>query len=322
MSDTTNKNQILVTGGAGFIGSNLVERLLKDGCDVICLDNFNDYYDPQIKRRNIAPFLNVEKFHVVEADVRDIGALKRVFGEYEIQKVVHLAAQPGVRLSLLDPSLYIDINYKGTLNLLEMCKTKKIENIVFASSSSVYGDTKKIPFIEAGATSPISPYGVSKRATELLCYTYNKLYHIPVTMLRFFAVYGPRQRPDMAIYKFIKFIDDNKEIIIYGNGESCRDYTYVTDIIEGIILALKSNFDFQIFNLGNSNPVSLSHLISVISKCMKKTAKIKYIPDQMGDPYITYADISKAKELLNYCPKIKIDEGIARYVEWCKYGQT
>jgi len=315
---STKKNQILVTGGAGFIGSHLVERLLKDGYDIVCLDNFNDYYNPQIKRNNIEPFLRERNFNLVEDDIRDEDTLEKIFEKYKFQKVIHLAAQAGVRLSLKQPNLYIDVNVNGTLNLLELSEEYKIKNFVFGSSSSVYGATKEIPFSEEGKLKPISPYGVSKRTGELLCYTYNHLYNLPFTILRFFTVYGPRQRPDMAIHKFTKLIDEGKEIYLYGDGKTSRDYTYISDIVEGIMSALNNDFNYEIFNLGNSNPTNLSHMISLIERNLKKSAKIKYLPEQPGDPSITFADISKSKRILNYNPKIKIEEGIKRFVEWYK----
>lgn len=314
----TKKMQILVTGGAGFIGSNLIERLLEEGYEIVCLDNFNDYYNPEIKRNNIKSFLRERFFKLVEADIRDKDTLKRIFEKYKFQNVIHLAAQAGVRLSLKQPNLYVDVNVNGTLNLLELSKEYKIKNFVFGSSSSVYGATKEIPFSEEGKLKPISPYGVSKRTGELLCYTYNHLYNLSVTILRFFTVYGPRQRPDMAIHKFTKLIDEGKEIYLYGNGETSRDYTYISDIVEGIISALNNDFNYEIFNLGNSNPITLSHLISLIERNLNKTAKIKYLPEQPGDPSVTFADISKSKRILNYNPKIKIAEGIKNFIEWYK----
>ena len=312
------KMQILVTGGAGFIGSHLIERLLEEGYEIVCLDNFNDYYNPEIKRSNIKPFLRERNFNLVEADIRDKDTLKKVFEKYKFQKVIHLAAQAGVRLSLKQPNLYVDVNVNGTLNLLELSKEYKIKNFIFGSSSSVYGATKEIPFSEEGKLKPISPYGVSKRTGELLCSTYNHLYNLPVTILRFFTVYGSRQRPDMAIYKFTKLIDEGKKIYLYGDGETSRDYTYVSDIIEGITFALNKDFNYEIFNLGDSNPTTLSHLISLIEKNLGKSAKIKYLPEQPGDPSITFADIGKSKRTLNYEPKVKIEEGIKRFVEWYK----
>jgi UDP-glucuronate 4-epimerase len=315
---STVKMQILVTGGAGFIGSHLIERLLKEGYEIVCLDNFNDYYNPEVKRNNIKPFLREKRFNLVEADIRDKDSLKKVFEKYKFQKVIHLAAQAGVRLSLKQPNLYVDVNINGTLNLLELSKEYKIKNFIFGSSSSVYGATKEIPFSEEGKLKPISPYGVSKRTGELLCSTYNHLYNLPVTILRFFTVYGPRQRPDMAINKFIKLIDEGKEICLYGNGETSRDYTYISDIVEGIMSALNKDFNYEIFNLGNSNPTDLSHLISLIEKNLRKSAKAKYLPEQPGDPSITFADITKSKRMLSYNPKIKMAEGIKNFIEWYK----
>jgi len=314
----TEKNTILLTGGAGFIGSNLIERLLKDEYNIVCLDNFNDYYNPEIKRGNIKPYLREKRFDLIEADIRDKDTLKKIFNKYKFRKVIHLAAQAGVRLSLKQPNLYVDVNVNGTLNLLELSKEYKIKNFVFGSSSSVYGATKEIPFSEEGKLKPISPYGVSKITGELLCSTYNHLYNLPVTVLRFFTVYGPRQRPDMAIHKFTKLIDEGKEICLYGNGETSRDYTYISDIIEGIVSSLNTDFNYETFNLGNSKPTNLSHLISLIEKNLGKSAKIRYLPEQPGDPSITFADISKPKRILNYNPKIKIEEGIKRSIEWYK----
>ena len=309
---------ILLTGGAGFIGSHLIEKLLEEGYEVICLDNFNDYYNPQIKRNNIRPFFREKRFNLAEADIRDKNTLKGIFEKYKFQKVIHLAAQAGVRLSLKQPNLYVDVNVNGTLNLLELSKEYKIKNFVFGSSSSVYGVTKEIPFSEEGKLKPISPYGVSKRTGELLCSTYNHLYNLPITILRFFTVYGSRQRPDMAIHKFTKLIDEGKEIYLYGDGETSRDYTYISDIVEGIISALNKDFNYEIFNLGNSNPTNLSYLISLIEKNLGKSAKIKYLPEQPGDPSITFADITKSKRMLSYNPKIKMAEGIKNFIEWYK----
>ncbi len=309
---------MLVTGGAGFIGSHLIQRLLAQGRKVTCLDNFCDYYDPAIKRKNISSFLKDKKFTLVEADIRDRDALKKLFGEYKFDKVIHLAAQPGVRMSLQNPDLYLDINVRGTLNILEVLKEFGVKSFIFGSSSSVYGATKVIPFSEDGELNPISPYGVSKRTGELLCAAYHHLYKIPTVVFRFFTVYGPRQRPDMAIHKFIKHIDEGEKIILYGNGQSQRDYTYVEDIVDGIVSALDQDFDFETFNLGNSEPVSLQQLISTIESCLEKQAVIEYLPDQPGDPLVTCAGIEKSGRLLNYRPKVKIEEGIKHFVQWYK----
>lgn len=313
---------VLVTGGAGFIGSHLVDKLVEKGVEVICLDNFDPYYDPGIKKKNIKHNLGNKNFKLVEADMRDEKALRRVFEEDDIEKIVHLAAKVGVRPSIENPLLYEDVNVHGTLNLLESCKKYGTENFVFGSSSSVYGITGKVPFSEDDVPRPISPYGVSKRSGELLCHAYSSLYDISVTCLRFFTVYGPRQRPDMAIHKFVKLIDRGEKIPMYGNGTSKRDYTYIDDIVNGIMTALEKKFGFEVFNLGNSETVELRRLISLIEEELGKGAKIERLPDQPGDVPITYADISKAKKLLNYSPKTRIKEGIAKFVEWYKNEGT
>ena len=312
-------SQILVTGGAGFIGSHLVDRLLNMGKKVICIDNFDPFYDPEIKKKNIEHNLENMNFTLINEDIRNKKKLEEIFEMHSIDKIVHLAARAGVRPSIRDPLLYEDVNIKGTLNLLELCKKYQIKNFIFGSSSSVYGINSKIPFSERDPINfPISPYATSKRACELFCFTYSHLYDLPITCLRFFTVYGPRQRPEMAIHKFTRLISQGKTIEMYGNGTSKRDYTYIDDIIIGIISALNKKFDFEIINLGNSETVELKYLISLIEKNLKKKAKIKQLPEQLGDVPITYADITKAKKLLNYKPKVKIEEGIEKFVRWYK----
>lgn len=306
----------LVTGGAGFIGSHLCERLLNDGHEVICLDNFDPYYSPDIKRKNIEHLLDKPNFTLIEADIRNKKEMEKIFRTDVIDKVVHLAAKVGVRPSIQDPLSYEDVNIKGTLNLLELSKEHDIEHFIFGSSSSVYGISDKIPFSEDGPVKPISPYAASKRAGELLCYSYSHLYDISISCLRFFTVYGPRQRPEMAIHKFTILIDQGKEVPMYGDGASKRDYTYITDTIDGTVDALNKKFDFEIFNLGNSKTVELRYLISLIEENLGKKAKIKQLPEQPGDVPITYADISKSKRLLGYSPNISIEEGVKRFVEW------
>ncbi len=306
----------LITGGAGFIGSHLIDMLLEEGYSIICLDNFDPYYNPQLKRENIKHNLGNTNFKLVEADVRDKKALRKIFKENNIEKIVHLAAKVGVRPSIKEPLLYEDVNVRGTLNLLELCREFKVENFIFGSSSSVYGNTKKIPFSEDDVPKPISPYGASKRSAELLCHVYSSLYSIPITCLRFFTVYGPRQRPDMAIHKFTRLIDEGKEIEMYGNGTSERDYTYIDDIVEGVLSALDKKFGFEIFNLGNSRTVELRRLISLIEEKLGKQAKNRQLPEQAGDVFITYADISKTRKLLGYEPKTGIKKGIEKFVEW------
>ncbi len=307
---------ILVTGGAGFIGSHLINKLLEDEHSVICLDNFDSYYDPHLKRKNIKHNLGKENFKLVEADVRDKKTLMKIFKENDIEKIVHLAAKVGVRPSIKEPMLYEDVNVRGTLNLLEVCTEFKVENFIFGSSSSVYGNTKKIPFSEDDIPKPISPYGASKRSAELLCHVYSSLYGIPITCLRFFTVYGPRQRPDMAIHKFTRLISKGEKIEMYGDGSSKRDYTYIDDVVDGMLSALGKEFNFEIFNLGNSQTVELRHLISLIEETLGKKAEIKQMPEQSGDVPITYADISKAEKLLDYKPQTKIEEGIEKFVKW------
>ncbi|MBA7499048.1 UDP-glucose 4-epimerase [subsurface metagenome] len=306
----------LITGGAGFIGSHLCERLLSDGHEVICLENFDPYYSPDIKRKNIEYLLDQPNCILIEADIRNKKEMEKIFRMDAIDKVVHLAAKVGVRPSIQDPLSYEDVNIKGALNLLELSKEHDIRHFIFGSSSSVYGISDKIPFSEDGLVKPISPYAASKRAGELLCYTYSHLYDIPISCLRFFTVYGPKQRPEMAIHKFTRLIDQGKEVPMYGDGSSKRDYTYITDIIDGTMNALNKKFDFEIFNLGNSKTVELRYLISLIEENLGKKAKIKQLPEQLGDVPITYADISKSKRLLGYSPKISIEEGVKRFVEW------
>ena len=315
----SNQYKILVTGGAGFIGSHLVERLLGEGQRVICLDNFDPFYEHKIKRTNLHTALNNPNFTLVEGDIRDATCLKTLFEQYPIEKVVHLAARAGVRASIENPQLYEEVNIKGTLNLLEGCKEFPIEQFIFGSSSSVYGVNGKVPFSEDDKIEmPISPYAASKRAGELFCYTYHHLYGIPITCLRFFTVYGSRQRPEMAIHKFTRLIDEGKDINMFGDGTSKRDYTYISDIIDGIMGALDKPFGFEIFNLGESQTVELRYLISLIEQNLGKTAKIKRLPEQPGDVPITFADISKSQKLLNYNPKVKIEEGVEKFVDWYK----
>ena len=238
----------LVTGGAGFIGSHLVDRLLETGKKVVVVDNFDDFYEPRIKRDNIAPYLDNRNFTLKEVDLRDKQGLEEIFQSDVISRVIHLAARAGVRASLNNPFIYEEVNIRGTLNLLEVCRRHHLESFVFASSSSVYGDTDRIPFFEEESAKPVSFYATSKCAGEMICYTYHNLHHIPTVCLRLFTVYGPRQRPEMAIHKFTRLISQGKEIDIFGNGSSRRDYTYISDIIDGIIQVLNRRFDFEVFN--------------------------------------------------------------------------
>jgi len=312
----------LVTGGAGFIGSHLVDRLLRRAKKVVVIDNFDDYYDPRIKRNNIEAHLNNKNFKLKKVDLRDKKSVDEVFQTNEIGKVVHLAARAGVRASLENPLLYEEVNIKGTSNLLEVCKRHHLESFVFASSSSVYGARSKIPFVEEEKVdNPLSFYAATKCAGELLCYTYHHLYGIPIVCLRLFTVYGPGQRPEMAIHKFTRLISQGKEIDIFGDGASKRDYTYISDIIDGIMQALDKRFEFEVFNLGSSRMVELRRLVSLIESFLGKKAKIRYLPRQPGELPATCADISKARKMLDYNPQVKIEEGIEKFISWYKRKQ-
>ena len=310
-------DKILVTGGAGFIGSHVCDALLKKGKQVICLDSFNDYYSPERKRKNIQHNISNNSFFLEEKDITQFEKLKEVFKKHKMKTVIHLAAQAGVRASLKNPSLYEEINVKGTLNLLELSKQFNIKNFVFGSSSSVYGLNKKIPFSENDKTNtPISPYAATKKAGEMLCHTYSKIHGLNIICLRFFTVYGPRGRPDMAPYLFTKLINENKPIFKYGDGTSKRDYTYVNDVVQGILSASEKNYSFEIFNIGNSKTVELNKFISVIENLLGKKAKIiqKQMPQE--DVPVTYADISKAKKDLGYDPKTDIKQGMKEFITW------
>lgn len=311
--------KVLVTGGAGFIGSHLCEKMLDRGYQVICLDNFNDFYSPKIKEENIAKALCYPNFTLISGDILDDSRLSEIFSKHKVQKIVHLAAMAGVRPSLLSPAQYIDVDIKGTVNLLEKAKIFKIKQFVFASSSSVYGINEKLPFSEEDDTNlQISPYATAKKAAELYCQTYHLLYKTPVTILRIFTVYGPRQRPDMAIYKFTQLISKGEPIQMFGDGSSKRDYTYIDDAIQGILNALENVYRFEILNLGSSTTISLKDLIELIGKALGKIPKIEKLPDQPGDVPTTYSDISKARNLLKYQPQTSIEEGIKKFVEWFK----
>jgi len=308
---------VLVTGGAGFIGSHLCEKLLENNYKVICLDNFNDYYDPRIKKDNIAGSLKNKNFTLVKGDILDKECLENVFSKHNIKKVVHLAAIAGVRPSLINPQEYVDVDIKGTVNLLEVAKKYRVEQFIFGSSSSVYGINSKIPFSEEDRLDlQISPYATAKKCAELYCATYHYLYRIPVTILRFFTVYGPRQRPDMAIHKFTRLMSQGKSIFMFGDGKSERDYTYIDDIVDGILKAIQKTYKFEIFNLGNSKTIKLKDLINCIEDKIKIRVKIEQLPKQPGDVPITCADISRAKRMLGYNPSTSTEEGIENFVKW------
>jgi UDP-glucuronate 4-epimerase len=307
----------LVTGGAGFIGSHLVERLLARGHRVICLDNFDDFYDPALKRRNLSHALKDPRFRLVEGDVRDESLLHRLFPEEKIEIVAHLAARAGVRPSIENPLLYADVNIRGTLNLLEACKKYEVRRLVFASSSSVYGNNPKVPFAEEDPVdNPISPYAATKKAGELICHTYHHLYRMDIACLRYFTVYGPRQRPEMAIHQFTRRIHRGERITLFGDGSSRRDYTYIEDAVEGTIAALGREHGYEIYNIGESHTTSLSQLVQWIEEQLKKKAKVEFLPAQPGDVEYTWADIRKAIDGLGYRPGTDIREGLAFFIRW------
>src|SRR3954454_20430700 len=310
---------ILVTGGAGFIGSHLTRRLLARGDPATVLDDFNDYYDPARRRGNVAPFLAQNAYHyrLVEGDIRDAPLVDGLFAEGGFDAVVHLAARAGVRPSLAEPILYEDVNCIGTLRLLEAARRHGPQTFLFGSSSSVYGINEKVPFSEADEVNqPISPYATTKRAAELLCYNYHHLYGFRVACLRFFTVFGPGQRPEMAIHKFTDLLARGKAIPMYGDGTSRRDYTSVDDIVDGLIAALELAPGFEVLNLGGAETTSLKDLVLWIAAELAVEPRIEYLPAQPGDVPITYADVSKAARLLGYSPKVPIREGLRRFVSW------
>lgn len=309
---------ILVTGGAGFIGSSLCDALLARGYRVICLDNFHTFYAAAIKLNNIRQALEHPQYTLIEGDIRDDACLGHLFTRYSPQVVIHLAALAGVRNSLEDPLEYLDVDIKGTVQLLEYARKYQVEKFIFASSSSVYGKNAT-PFCEEDACdSPLSPYATSKRAGELLCSTYHSLYGLSTICLRFFTVYGPRQRPEMAIHRFTRLIDQGDEVTVYGDGSSSRDYTYIDDIIEGILSALQLSCGFEIFNLGNSHATHLNEVIHLIERCMGKAACKVHLPMQPGDAEHTFADLKKSSRLLGFIPRVGIEEGIERFAHWYK----
>jgi len=327
------KNICFVTGGAGFIGSHLCEALLRDGRIVVTLDNFDPFYDPAIKQRNIDSIqkmmldekIEASHFRLIKGDIRDRKLLKKIFSELKRHDrpvtILHIAAKAGVRPSIENAPLYTDVNIIGTQNIFEMAKSFGVKKIVFASSSSVYGENKKVPFSEEDSVdAPISPYAMTKRSNELLAHTYHHLYAIDIIGLRFFTVYGPRQRPDLAINKFTRMIDLGEPIPFYGDGTTRRDYTYIDDIIDGVLRSLKhiethENID-EILNLGESQTTTLHELVSLIEDALKKEAIINKLPLQPGDVPQTYADISKAKHVIGYQPSTLIAEGITKFVSW------
>lgn len=308
----------VVTGAAGFIGSHLTERLLKDDWTVLGIDSFDPFYDPQIKRRNIAGALENDNFRLLEADIRDKAAMSDAI-DHSVDVIIHLAARAGVRPSIEEPAVYTDVNINGTVVLLEIARQRRIEKFVFASSSSVYGNNKKVPFSETDNVDfPISPYAATKKAGELICHTYHHLYGIDVACLRFFTVYGPRQRPDLAIHKFARLIEDGRSIPVYGDGSMRRDFTYIDDIVDGIVASIDRCIGYEIYNLGESRPISVADLIAEIEKALGKEAVKDFQPTQPGDVKQTYADVTKAREKLGYNPSTEITTGLAHFVRWLR----
>jgi len=310
--------RVLVTGGAGFIGSHTVAALLARGDEVVCVDNFDDLYcDPALKWRRIEPFRRHPAWRLCQADIRNAEPLEGIFSEEKIDKVIHMAALAGVRNSLKYPQLYEEVNIKGTLNMLEAARRHGVTSLLFASSSSVYGDRSTPPFREDEAADwPISPYAASKRAAELLCYTYHHLYGMPITCLRFFTVYGPWGRPDMALYLFTAAIFDGREVRMFGDGSSRRDYTFIDDTVTGVLAALEADLDFEIINLGNCRTVMLRDFIALIERACGRKAVIRQLPMQPGDVPLTCADVTKAQRLLGYDPRTPIEEGVRIFVDW------
>lgn len=316
-----------ITGGAGFIGSTLSEKLLSLENKIVAIDNFCDFYDPKIKENNVKELVLNPNFKLYRADIRDREAVRKIFDENKIDVVMNLAAMAGVRPSIENPCLYQEVNCLGLQNILEEMKLHNVKNGVLASSSSVYGNCKEVPFREDMIVDyAISPYAATKKANEVMAHVYHKLYDMNIIMLRFFTVYGPKQRPDLAINKFTRLMLEGKEIPMFGDGTTSRDYTYVDDIVDGIIKSceytLKNKNVYEILNIGNSSPTSLKEMIEIIGKTLNVEPKIKQLPMQPGDVDRTYADVSKAKKLIGYEPKTTFEEGIKKFVKWYKENRS
>lgn len=319
---------IFITGAAGFIASSTSEILLKKGYDIVGIDNFCDFYDVSLKRKNVEIVKKVAEengrsYKLIEGDIRDADLINKILDENKIDACIHWAAMAGVRPSIENPKYYVDVNINGLMNILEGLKNHDIKKLVFISSSSVYGNNKKVPFSEKdNVDNPISPYAATKKAGELICYTYHSLFKMDINCLRYFTVYGPRQRPDLAINKFTRLLLNGEHIPMFGDGSTARDYTYISDIAEGTILSLEYLLNhedvYDIFNLGGSHPISLKELIDLIGKTVGITPIIDELPMQAGDVNITYSDYSHAKEVLGYEPKVRINEGLKNFVDWYK----
>ena len=309
----------MVTGAAGFIGSHLCERLIARGDSVTGLDNFDPFYDPAVKRANIAGLIRSPQFMLAEGDIRDKAVVEAILGRAKFDAIVHLAAKAGVRPSISDPVGYVDTNINGTVTMLEAARAAGVGTFIFASSSSVYGNNEKVPFSETDNVDfPISPYAATKKAGELICYTYSHLYGMNMTCLRFFTVYGPRQRPDLAIHKFARLIEQGKPIPMYGDGSMRRDFTYIDDIVDGVVAAMDRCSGYTIYNLGESRPVRLDELINAIETALGKKAILDRQPDQPGDVRQTYADVDNAVRQLGYRPKTHLAEGLKEFVKWMR----
>ncbi|MGQ9917088.1 MAG: GDP-mannose 4,6-dehydratase [Bryobacteraceae bacterium] len=316
-SNQAEPGRLLLTGGAGFIGSHLAEALLRRGAELLILDDLNDYYDPALKRANLEEVRRAGAFEFVHGDICDAPLVGSLFARFRPGTVVHLAARAGVRPSLEQPALYQRVNVEGTAVLLEAARRHGVERFVFASSSSVYGATSRVPFSEDDSVrAPISPYAASKIAGEALCHVYSHLYGIRIACLRFFTVYGPRQRPDLALRKFAQLIAAGRPVPVFGDGTTGRDYTYIDDIVAGILAAMDHGARFEVFNLGNSSPVLLKDMIATLERVLGRSAIIDRRPLQPGDVPITYADISKARRLLGWTPRTPLEEGVRRMVAW------
>jgi len=315
--------RLLITGAAGFIGSHLSESLLGLGDTVLGLDNFDPFYPRKQKEANLLVSRANTAFQFVELDIRDAAALQKTVHGFAPDIIIHIAAKAGVRPSIQNPEEYVTVNVSGTLNLLRACEGLKLKHFIFASSSSVYGNAAKPPFQEDDVTSlPESPYAATKKSCELLCHTYHKLIGVPVTCLRFFTVIGPRQRPDLAIHKFVQCIENGKPIPFFGDGTAARDYTYIADTVDGIVRAIEKPNGYAIYNLGRNEPVTLSELVATIERVLGKKATFDRQPDQLGDVRVTCADITLAQQAFGYAPKVPLELGIHRFVEWWRNQNT
>jgi UDP-glucuronate 4-epimerase len=312
--------RVVVTGGAGFIGSHLVDNLLERGSEVVAIDSFDPFYDPRVKRDNIAAARRNPSFRLIEADIRDTETLDASLGDVPYHAFIHLAAAVGVRPSIVDPGRYVKMNVEGTAAALALAERKRVGLFLFGSSSSVYGDSASVPFVESDpAVSPISPYAATKRAGELLCHSAHHLSGLSVMCLRFFTVYGPRQRPDLAIHKFVSMIEKQEPLTIYGDGQTRRDYTHVTDIVAGICSALEyaaAGKQFEIVNLGGGQPVTVTELVALLEKLLGKKAALQWLPAQDGDVRQTFASTEKASRLLRFKPTVGLEDGLRAFLEW------